>query len=617
MIKKLIRSKLFWLFLIIILAGGGFFYYKQSQPTIPEFSSTTVKKETLVQTVNETGAIESAQEVMYGWESSGQVVDIYHEVGDIVTKGTLIAALNTDKEQFVVLQTRATRKAAQAKLDQRIAGATQEEINESLAAVAQKNATLTSTEVELEKVIVNSNKAVHQAQKALETAENNLRIQNRANDPFQEEFGGVREAYQDIVDTLKSTIPTLKDALQESDKILGVDNEQANDDYENLLGATDKSTVFAAESQYGTTKRFIQDIETDIVPLSGEEEYGTIDTFIEKTQEAIQKTQTFLLSMTIVLDETIVAQGLSVTALDTLKSNINTQQTAVNTSAGSLTTSKQAINTAQNSLDSYQIAYNKALQDLQDIQKEVVSNKNHARAAVATQVAVLNQAEAAHATLIAPPRNVDLAPLQADVLLHNAKVSEAQNALQKRQLKALADGTISALDVEVGEIVTINSPVITLISSNLFVKVDISESDIAKIAINDKATMTFDAFGEDNVFTGTVTEIEPAETEISGVIYYKTTVTLDKKENGFVIKPGMTVNVSIETDKKDNVFIIPQRAISEKDGKKFVKVITNNVLGEYTEVEITTGLRGDEGMIEIITGLQENTDIITFLKEKE
>ena len=50
---------------------------------------------------------------------------------------------------------------------------------------------------------------------------------------------------------------------------------------------------------------------------------------------------------------------------------------------------------------------------------------------------------------------------------------------------------------------------------------------------------------------------------------------------------------------------------------KQIELLGWTCVGEYKEVEIATGLRGDEGMIEIIAGLQENDEIITFLKEKE
>ena len=617
MFKKLITSKLFWFFLIIILAGGGFFYYKQSQPIIPEFSSTRVIKEDLTQTVNETGTVQSDVEVAYGWESSGQVINIYKKIGDTVKKGTVIADIDMQKEHYALLQAQSALQGAQAKLDQKVAGASKEEIAESLANISQKGAVLDQKETDLVKTQVSGDKAINAAESALKTAENNLQIDDVANDPLQEEFVVVRDAYTDLTDTLKSHITTLRDALQEADAILGIDDPRSNDEYENVLSLKNTSLLLEARLHYNRAKQRINEAEPEINQLSSLSTYETIDTQKDLSVIATQHTQTLLLVMVDVLNNTFAANNLSVAELDTLKTTIATTRTSVNTSATSLTTSIQAISTAENSANSLNIAYEKARQDLEDTKKEVVSLIEAAKTAIASQQSLMAQTEATHNTLIAPPRDVDLASLRADISLNRAKVSDTRNSLSKRTLVALTNGIVSALDIDIGEIVSINTPVVQIISSDISIDVDISESDIAKVALGDMVTMTLDAFGEDNIFTGTVTAIEPAETEISGVIYYKTTVTIDPKENGFPIKPGMTVNVSIETDKKDAVLTIPQRAISERDNKKFVKVVTNTALGAYKEVEIATGLRGDEGMIEIIAGLQENDEIITFLKEKE
>lgn len=47
-------------------------------------------------------------------------------------------------------------------------------------------------------------------------------------------------------------------------------------------------------------------------------------------------------------------------------------------------------------------------------------------------------------------------------------------------------------------------------------------------------------------FSGSVIKIEPAETIIQGVVYYKTTIGLNEADEK--IKSGMTANVTITTD---------------------------------------------------------------------
>jgi len=127
--------------------------------------------------------------------------------------------------------------------------------------------------------------------------------------------------------------------------------------------------------------------------------------------------------------------------------------------------------------------------------------------------------------------------------------------------------------------------------------------------------VTLDAFGDDVHFDGAVVSIEPGETEISGVVYYKTKVLMDDYPDR-PVKSGMTANVNINTDRQDGVLVLPRRAVIFKDAKKIVRVLTNKEKVEFEEREVTTGLEGNDGLVEILSGLQKGEEVITFLKEE-
>jgi len=137
---------------------------------------------------------------------------------------------------------------------------------------------------------------------------------------------------------------------------------------------------------------------------------------------------------------------------------------------------------------------------------------------------------------------------------------------------------------------------------------NISEVDIGIIDLGQPVNITFDAFSEEE-FSGRVIEINPAETLIQGVVYYKIKTAMEMENKK--IKPGMTANLIITTDSRENVLILPQRAVTEKEGKKLVKIPENK---GYKEVEVETGLRGSQGEIEIISGLKQGDIVITFIK---
>ena len=75
------------------------------------------------------------------------------------------------------------------------------------------------------------------------------------------------------------------------------------------------------------------------------------------------------------------------------------------------------------------------------------------------------------------------------------------------------------------------------------------------------------------------------------------------------IKPGLTANVTIKTQTRENVLVIPQRSIVYRGSKKVVLVIKEGV-PEPEEREVTTGIRGTEGLIEILSGVSEGEQIL-------
>ncbi len=344
-------------------------------------------------------------------------------------------------------------------------------------------------------------------------------------------------------------------------------------------------------------------------------EQAKINTAIVVVKDALDDMNELLSTVSVVLSATSPFDSFTQTELDTLKTAVNTAQTSVNTSIKAVTASEQGIETAKTSLTNTQLAYDQAKRDLDNAQKEKDITYQVADTNVQIQNAAVAQAEAAHARLVAPPREVDIASLRADVLRQSAGLISSQKEFDKTKLVAVTDGVLAGLDIDPGDIVAPNQAAATLRSASLHIKVDVSESDIAKLSVGDEAKITFDAFGDAVPFTGKVTAIDPAQTEISGVVYYKTTVVFDPL-SGFDVRPGMTANVKMVTDTKEDVLVVPQRAILSENDKKLIRVVTNKEKGLFTKVEVSTGIRGDGGKIEVTKGLTGNEEVVTFLKEE-
>ncbi|MDO8557717.1 MAG: efflux RND transporter periplasmic adaptor subunit [bacterium] len=235
-----------------------------------------------------------------------------------------------------------------------------------------------------------------------------------------------------------------------------------------------------------------------------------------------------------------------------------------------------------------------------------------AQAQVSSAQAALLQAQASEASTRAQARPADIAVAKAQILSAEGQVKTAQALVENTTLKAPADGTITQVDIKVGEQTTALKEIIVLQDvGNLHVEANVSEASIASLKSGQDADLTFDALGPDRHFAGKVESINPASVVISGVVNYKITASFEPIPD---IRPGMTANMTILAAKKEGVLAVPQRAVISKDGKKFVRVIDDAKRKAYHETEVGTGLEADGGLVEIIFGLSEGQEVVTYIK---
>lgn len=271
------------------------------------------------------------------------------------------------------------------------------------------------------------------------------------------------------------------------------------------------------------------------------------------------------------------------------------------------------------SLDTYQGSLNASLSGAVSIQNNIAlakttnqSNVNTAWSAVVAAQGQMAVAQENLNKLLASPRQEDIDLAEAQVAQAQAQANLLSHQISESILKAPIKGKIAQINKKEGEQVqnaAVGQDFIVLIPKEPFqAEINIPEVDIGQVNLEDYCRIDLDAF-IDEQFSGKVIKIDPAETIIAGVVYYKTTISLNSDDQK--IRPGMTANVIVVTESKKSVLTIPQRAIFEKEGKKFVRIIEGENL---KEIEVQTGLKGVQGEVEIISGLKEGDKVVTFLK---
>jgi multidrug efflux pump subunit AcrA (membrane-fusion protein) len=176
-------------------------------------------------------------------------------------------------------------------------------------------------------------------------------------------------------------------------------------------------------------------------------------------------------------------------------------------------------------------------------------------------------------------------------------------------------GTVSGLSLQIGSVINSQSSNNTSATTNKIaniktdalptLSINLTEIDVPKIKIGDKATITFDAFS-DKTFTGKVISIDMVGSVSSGVTNYPTVILLDTKSNE--ILPNMGVSANIITNTKDDVLLVTSTAIKTDDnGNNYVQIMKN---GKPVNQNVEIGLSSDT-QTEIISGLKEGDTVVT------
>ncbi|OAA90250.1 efflux RND transporter periplasmic adaptor subunit [Clostridium ljungdahlii] len=193
----------------------------------------------------------------------------------------------------------------------------------------------------------------------------------------------------------------------------------------------------------------------------------------------------------------------------------------------------------------------------------------------------------------------------ASVLVNNNQIVSTGDELVtftngSAPIVADMSGVISAVNVNPGDNVNQGTPLVTMFNNtNLLTTISVDETDVTKLKVGQKADIKLNAF-PDTKFTGTVTSISQQGQYSNGVSNFDVSVYFDEVQN---IKVGMSTEVSITTDSKNNVLVIPVEAVRDINGGKYVLVYDGNKtsmkkvelgISDGKSVEVTNGLIAGE-----------------------
>ena len=458
-------------------------------------------------------------------------------------------------------------------------------------------ATIDSTDAR--QAVTNAQIDLHQSQLTLEQDTAQAPIDY---DKTQQAVGDAKssldDAYESAYTSISDAFVALPAVMSEADNLLHdadvSPNAQNVNAYENLFINADQptqSTIRAsatrATDDYTRARDAYTSVYAHFKTLSRSSPSSDVEQALNDSENAVKLISQALTSEVNLIDNVVDQINLRdwtlSTAITTQQSSAHAQLTAANAVLSNLSSEVQSLRAAKKALTVAQ----------QDLQVASIGN----------------------------PNGTSPFSLQFDtndVAKKEAALRDAEQSLADHSVRAPFDGVVATLEVDAYQSVTSGTAIATLITTQKTAVLSLNEVDAAKVAVGDKATLTFDAF-DSLTLTGEVAEIDTVGAVTQGVVSYAVTIAFDTQDDR--VKPGMTVNASIITDVKQDILTIPSSAVKAQGDVSYVQVFTpplsdaSNATGVTSsvapqQVSVVMGI-SDDTTVEVVSGLQEGQQIVT------
>lgn len=239
------------------------------------------------------------------------------------------------------------------------------------------------------------------------------------------------------------------------------------------------------------------------------------------------------------------------------QADVDAATAAVLTAQANLLAAKTQVSRAQVDLDEARRDYERKA-SLVEKQFIAQSEADKARALVNTSTEALKAVQAQVGVAQAQVQSA-----QANVAQRQASLAQARVDLARTRITSPVNGIVIKRTIEKGQTVaaSLQAPELFIIAQNLSdmqVEAAIDESDVGRLKVGQKATFTVDAY-PGQTFEGSIKQVRKAATNVANVVTYVAVVGF-ANEAGKLL-PGMTANVKVVTDVRDNVLKVPNAAL--------------------------------------------------------
>lgn len=543
MVKYILGHKIVTFFIILVLLGGGYYAYGKfgNKKEEKRYLTARVERGAITVSVSGSGQVSTSNQMDVKPKASGDVVVVPVKNGQHVRAGALLAQLDSRDAQKAVRDAEANLASALLALEK-----------------LQKPAEALT--------ILQAEHALAQSKESKQRAEDDLAK------AYEDGFNAVANAFLDL--------PTIMTSLQDITFGTTLVSGQWNIDYyTNAAQAIDEKIIKYRTTAVASYEKARAAYDASLDKYKAASRFSSrpvVKALIDDTYETTKSIAEAIKDISNVIQfykDKLTDRNLKVNALaETHLASLNTHTGKTNTILSNLLALRRTIQTND----------------------EAIVNADRT---IAERIASLEDVKAGADAL-------DVESQKLSIQQRQNTLTDAREKLADYFVRAPFDGVVAEVNVKRGDPVSASTVIATLITTKRIAEITLNEVDVAKVAVGQKATLTFDAIAGLNI-TGVVAKIDTVGTVAQGVVSYTVEITFDTQDER--VKPGMSVSASIITDAKTGVLLVPNGAVKSQGSVYRVDVMEATV-PRRQKVEI--GLANDD-VTEIISGLSEGEIVVT------
>lgn len=152
---------------------------------------------------------------------------------------------------------------------------------------------------------------------------------------------------------------------------------------------------------------------------------------------------------------------------------------------------------------------------------------------------------------------------EAIILQRQAKLRDIEIDLARTEIKSPVDGVVVKRDIELGQTVaaSLSAPTLFTIAQDLReidIYANIDEADVGRLKDGYRVTFTVNAY-PNRTFEGSVRMVRLSAQTVQNVVTYTAVIGVRNQDQALL--PGMTANLQIVTDEREDVLRIPNAAL--------------------------------------------------------